>query len=496
MMTAARALVWKELRALAPIWGVSLMGIVALGLGMRGATAMPAVLTSLLGALVLGAHAAGHEHTSRTLGVMLVQPVPRGLMLAAKSAVLGVLVTGLAAIAAATVEGSRNAVMAIAVVACGAFFVTPWLTLATRSAMAGVVFTVSLGAALALGGEAAAFMVYDRTQAAESDAMTLSVFLWGAAAACVAGAILGPRAFLRLEWIDGAGRDIQLPFAASRARRRRTRGALAHLVAKELRLQQMTFVAAALLVLLWGAMWMVERSGREAVPGAAAMVALLVGTALAALAGLIASAEERHLGTHELQLLLPWSAAAQWRVKVAVVLTLALLVGAALPALLVWIASFSPVGSERFVAGMLKASRLRQFAAGVLLVAALALYVSSFSRSGLRAVAAAVPVVAGASVLMRWTLQLQEALVPDALLRGVASMLEPLRALPPNLVAELAVYSACALLMGVLIMCAGANHRVADRGAARLARQGAALAAVAIVGQFLLSIPSLLFYVR
>ena len=107
--------------------------------------------------------------------------------------------------------------------------------------------------------------------------------------------------------------------------------------------------------------------------------------------GSLASAEERQLGMHDVQLLIPVAAAKQWIVKAGVALGLAVAFGAVMPALLIHLVEDVPMGTAR---ALLAPAML------IIVLTSISLYVSSLSSSGLRATAMSVPAVVAVGVLM------------------------------------------------------------------------------------------------
>jgi hypothetical protein len=99
------------------------------------------------------------------------------------------------------------------------------------------------------------------------------------------------------------------------------------LVAKELRLQQLSFATVAASMVLW-AVSLGSVRDPAAVFNVLALIFVLL---LTILIGALASAEERQLGTLDGQLLLPVAAWRQWVVKLAVIFGLALASAAAVP---------------------------------------------------------------------------------------------------------------------------------------------------------------------
>src|SRR4029077_18445085 len=101
-----------------------------------------------------------------------------------------------------------------------------------------------------------------------------------------------------------------------------------------LHLQQMTFAVAG----VSGLFWITEFGFTKMMPGYVGIpihvISVLFGALMALLIGSLASAEERHIGTLEWQLLLPVAMWKQWVVKVGTILGLAGLLPFAWPIVL------------------------------------------------------------------------------------------------------------------------------------------------------------------
>jgi hypothetical protein len=225
--------------------------------------------------------------------------------------------------------------------ALAALFLAPWLTMVCRSTLPGMVFALSLEGALWTAAEVLRLLIYgmDSATLRSARAFTLSVFSVEIVAACVIAAVLGLRNFVNLEVIEGPDRDLHLPrwlFPPSDALSAtpRRRSAYWLMVNKELRLQQLSFVVSALIVVEWLIVSILRRIVPEFAGPPFGAVTVLYSAVLAMLIGSFASAEERQLGTLEWQVLLPIPAWKQWTVKVATAIGLVLLLGIGLPALL------------------------------------------------------------------------------------------------------------------------------------------------------------------
>jgi hypothetical protein len=220
------------------------------------------------------------------------------------------------------------------------------------------------------------------------------------------------------------------------------------LVKKELRLQQMTFAVTA----VWVVFWAVESALPRLIPGFVglplALVAVLFGALLSMLIGSLASAEERQLGTHEWQVLLPMAAWRQWIVKAGTALGLAALLSFALPVLL----GGGGVFFNAWYGGV------------ILFLTAGSLYVSSLCRSGLRAL-----IVSAALMLAASTIQL----------RITASYTRP--------VVPLFGVPAAAVVI-LMLWFAFDNHRLAGHSAVRISRQVLWIAGVLAAGAAIVSV--------
>lgn len=281
-------------------------------------------------------------------------------------------------------------------------------------------------------------------------------------ALCAIGAVMGWRTFDRLETTGGGGdarwaASTRRDASAARATLVR-RSPIWLLVAKELRLQQITFVVAAMFVGFY--LFIVLRRA----PGADRSEAVVVITAInivvtSLIVGSLASAEERHLGTLDWQLLLPMSAARQWAVKVISAVTLMLLLTALLPMALVWLLPPGPREPSHWTMHVPPLSIVLG-----LVCLTTSLYVSSLVSSGLRALVTAVPALFAAITFTR--LIGTPSQPPWRMVAGMSSN--------DRLAVLLVVLSG---LLAVVAWFALMNHRTADRGWRRLAIQVGCIAA-------------------
>ena len=495
MTTVLRsALVWKEVRGLGSTWLTAAALLVAVGFVETGLDTVLDVQQPRTGAgqltvlfyvgacALLGALSIGQEFTDRTLAGLLAQPAARSSVLLHKLGVVAAMLLvlgGLAwaygltplAVARAWPEISPSGRVLVTVLpVLGGVLLTPCLTLLTRSALAGGVFTIALSMVMMIGSQAAVPWLYgDAATLAQANARFLDIFAHTMLAVVVLSALLMWRLFMRLEAIEGRGLELHLPawlFPASLFKGRvhlpaasSARSVWQQLLGKELHLQQITFVVSGLYLAAWLAVVLVGESlfpARRA--GYMTAATLLHAGAIPLLAGSLASAEERQLGTLGWQVLLPIAAWRQWAVKAAVVLVLSLGLAIGVPAILYALFASGP-GPVRL--GWPPA-------AAIAAVATVSLYVSSLSTNGVRALARVAPAIGGVVLVAHITMN---GMVPG--------WMPPAWDLPNAAWAVL--YAASAAVFAWLLSLGMKNHNSAERGAKRVLKQVAALGAVAVV---------------
>jgi hypothetical protein len=443
-----RLQVFKEVRELLPAWTACLSAVAIFAI-LEGGPGL-AMIVYCFGTAGLGALAIGQEYGHGTLPILLAQPAGRARLLATK---MGSLALMLAPICAAfgVVLHTTGPVQTFAVDPAdalllpllGALFIAPWFTMLARSPVAGAVFAVSV---------VALFMGF----ITQSLGAPPAVAFWGVLALSVIAAVAGPRRFMRLEAIDGrrsgATRRRWLPVRSSGpspSRTRTRRHPVWLLIKKELRLQRMTFVIGSLYPVSWTIAVLLRPHVKNALDIFYLGSVFHQTFTVALLSGALAGAEERRAGTLEWQLLMPITVSKQWLIKVAVVLATTLVLGCVVPAFPAYLAptteGWAPNAGD-FV-GL-------EMVSSTLLIAAVSLYVSSLSSSGLHALLVAIPVVAAATTIGAYF----------DLLEWMAG-----RAFAASLL----------LVIGSLILLTYAmrNHRSSDRSFARVLAQ---LAVVAI----------------
>lgn len=460
----------KEGRALLPIWLAALLTLMAGAVTGSGPVLAMGVLAYVVGAVALGAHACGHEYTHRTLGLLLTLPADRRTLLLAKGATLATMLLALSVPAWALLASDLNTPAgplwwrderAAVIVLLGALFIAPWLTMLTRSSIGGVVLTIGLPGALVIAGDLLGIARYGIHAATSIDAFKAAFVWYGMLTAAAVGAVASWRTFLRLESRDSRGAEIHLPrvFGASGEAADAgpgRRSPILLLLAKELRLQQMLAVVAALYVVGWMTISAVGRAHADfpSLP-LAEVTALYTGIA-AVLIGSMAIAEERQLGTHEWQLMLPLPSWQQWAIKAGTAMVVALLLGLCLPLLLQRVGPAPlPWGSRTALASV-----SAPLTVTIVSLTACGLYLSSLTTSGVRALVLALPVIAGWSIFT-WGLGWGLARLVRLFDLSIRYRHDPY----PSVIAILAG------LVALLLYFAFVNHRTPDRSPARVAAQ-------------------------
>jgi hypothetical protein len=463
----------KEARALFPIWAAS--GLVLAAAAAAPNHMMPAVAAAFaygFGCIILGAQAVGHEYSAGTLAALLAQPAPRSRTLLIKLSVLAVMLAVLTllalptvfAAAAAHATRSRDAGI-ISFAAATAFLLTPYLTMVCRSALGGIVFSVAVPGLLFVLGDLVGLYLYGINRAADIDRFKNELFWNGMLVLLAFGAIAGWHRFMRLQVIDGHGTHVQIPPLFAHAKADRHNGRRGHvmveLVAKELRLQQMTFVIVA----LYAALGLAAPDLRDdAIVLYVVIVSLLVGA--------LASAEERLFAVHEWQLLLPVPGRQQWRIKAGVALGLALVAGVAVPSLLRVLHAVDPPASAQPIAWA-------PLVIAVIVLTTGALWISTLSASGVRALAITMPAAMAAIVATRLPLVIVDWETRNRLIAMHGMRLSYLQTVV--LVGVLAIP-----IVGLFLAFGRRNHLSLERSARVIAAQAAWLLGYIVVASTVL----------
>ncbi len=347
----------KELRgqlggALLAVGGPSIVS--AFGPGSEGVAA----LAFLFGLLILGAGAFGAEFDQKTMGLLLSAPGSRARIYFGKLIVLSIL-TGLATInflfciaSFSPHFPSIDEVVFLFVLPVVAVCTGPYLSLKTRSTLAGSVFMVAVPVALVLVGQLgislAARMQHPEAEFSELFGRQFTKYCWIALPLYFGiSAVLGWLTFRRLELREGGGPEASgtHPLAKPLDRALKLfppqgKGRWSALIGKELRLQVVPWLLAFVYLGLSLLTLLAERLNGASNPWPIGFLeikqslAAVFGFLTLLFCGAACVAEERQLGTMEWQLTLPMAMSKQWRLKVGTTLVLGLVLGVAWPLIL------------------------------------------------------------------------------------------------------------------------------------------------------------------
>lgn len=500
-MTAFTAVQWrKEVRELLPWWGATVITMVACWLLMhpdvmpidlvyewvvlrdRNVLLGAGLCAYVAGTVTLGALSLGNEYAHHTLPALLTHPTSRGRLLVVKLAVLAVMIAGLGVLALGAwgsdpiLVGRPNHVRLLLlgiIPLAGGLFLAPWLTMVGRGPLAGAVFTVALSSVLWAVGT--------------SFQLPAGYFWLATITVGAVGAVMTCRTFLRLEAAGEPQADVDLSawFGRSTAQSRpgRAHSPWSLLIMKELRLQQVTFVVSGIYAAVWLAVVVGRQFAADTFVDSPLFVATFLNTALVPLlAGAIASADERRMGTADWHTLLPIAAWEQWAIKAGVALGTAFALAVVLPTLLASIAT-EPGWRD----GMEPTT--------VVMLCVGALYISSLSSNALRALLMTGPAIAAAVIVGLMALwPVVEAVQPAV--RWLAQAL-------PIVEIDRGAYTwwmrngfqwVTAGLAALLLRFAYTNHRTADRSLGRAARQFGWLSAYGVAAALFVRLISQMFY--
>lgn len=480
---ALRHSVRKEIRALFPTWAACMFAVAAADVYPRTFFASFAVLAYGLGSLALGAQAIGHEYTHRTLALLLTHPAERRALFFVKFGVLAPMLLALGGVALIVFEGpggnARPPVdwQTVALVTLSSLFVAPALTMWSRSVMAGLLFTSFPPAGLWLAAGLIGIARFGSGADAQIDAFARMMLWRGMLAIAAVAAVSSWVMFMRLEAVEGGGRDLHLPQWLFRAGRTaagagglRKRHPVLQLIAKELYVQQVAFAVTGIFALGIGFVVVRRYFDPNVDMDLAVPMALIHFAVLSMVIGSMASAEERQMGTLQWQLLLPIPAWHQWLVKAGVAIGLALALGLGVPALMALISSGPVIPRLSWT-----------FATTVVALTSISLYVSSLCTSGIRALVLSVPVLLAARVALSWT---------ESTLfwlhwkwRGRDILLPPYRTLSEVM---WGMTAAVGLAAALLLYFAYRNHRSSERPFTQVRRQAGWIAGLVLVEMVLL----------
>lgn len=406
MNANTRLRLWKETRALLPMWA-AVAALIALPFLLRTEQPMSyAIAAYWFGCAVLGPVCIGHEFQHRTMGLLLSLPVSRRRLWWEKMAVLGAAMVGLFAwmellwgtevgqvpvFAADQEMGLKSLVLLLLPLLVG-FSSGPALALLARGTIGGVALTFlcpwflfMIGIVLVPG--------YWLSHAGGPE-LELGGWIITVSFYCCVLFLFGCRRFQCLEDIQGRGQELSLPPALAKPFAEFTGrltlgqgGVLGHLVRKEVRLHLPAFMVASGLVAMWLALVAVVSARPTVDKGFLMLPTVLLCLGIPVIAGIVSTAEERSLGLLDWHLTLPVSAQRQWLVKVLVAFVVNGVLGLLLPGLL-WHAAAWVLGGERPTG--LDARDTVPFTLGNVVIFCAALYASTASGNSMRALVGAI----------------------------------------------------------------------------------------------------------
>jgi ABC-type transport system involved in multi-copper enzyme maturation permease subunit len=482
-----RTAVWspalaKEIRGLLPLWGASVAALAAAFMWGKGALLDAGLLAYVAGSIAIGAQSIGQEYTYRTLPMLLALPADRRRTYVHKFVVSAVMMLALAALARPVFADrghpeSWQFTLVVFTILSG-LFLAPLLTMVCRSSLAGMILAGSVPGCLwfvMLAGASLWFGI-DADEAAK---LIRDPWMLGMLLLCPAAGFLGWRRFAALEATEAAAPALHLPRWLRRARGARRHSPLVALVAKELHLQQLAMVVVALNITGWGSLVLAQPYIRGLSTFPVGAVGLLYCMGLAIMIGALASAEERHHGALEWQLLQPTPAWQQWMVKVAVSFGLALVFSVGLPVLLIQLTPHESFPAIR-ISGHLTVL--------VVVLTASSLYISSLCSSGVRAMVLSLPIgmavayfIQMVSVALGWVTRVFAGPWMADIVTGAVA--------PPSVdPADIMIFAARALsltLAPLLLWFGFVNHTSSERTVRRVCQQVASIALVIMAGMIL-----------
>jgi hypothetical protein len=383
----------KETRELLVILIGTLLLIVVPFL-LNGASAAPfGVVAFGLGCAVLGGCSFGNEFQHRTLALLLSQPISRSALWRDKMLILGAgIVTSLAALLVCQQVycpvADRETAVVLPLIALCAFCGVPYWTLVYRQAILGMAPAAGFPV-LVVGVYALLKWVSTGKEVGLSSVAILLVLY------CAAVFWRGHARFRQLEVFDSTAPDLSLPVRLEAVLARplakvssRFRGPIASLLKKELRLQQVSFLLAGvfcLIAVMGFCVLPLYRGLGQGILGGDYGVFLVL---LPLVAGAMAVAEERGWGLSEWHLTLPPSTFQQWSAKMLAVLPTSVVLGLLLPATMFLVGEPLLRGNGPGAA-IPPVNVLGGFVLGQLLLASVAVYAASFSKTTMRAILAA-----------------------------------------------------------------------------------------------------------
>ena len=442
MNANTRLRLWKETRALLPMWlapaaWVSFPFLLPIGDPLTWSFA-----GFLFGCAVLGPVCVGHEFAHGTMGALLAQPVPRRKLWWEKLAVTSAALLSLSLLFLGLIEVTGNwhrifdydaegepspMALLIMLIPLLGFCTGPALTLFVRNSLGGAALTFIYPFFLQIAGLLLVANMGELLRDVEEQFLLSYVLLVGGSYA--GGVFLwGCRRFERLEDVNLLAQEISAPrqFTAlfSGLTRHLTpaqHGPTLNLLRKELRLQQPAFLVAQFLIVLWVTFVGVWRV-RPTVGGEIMLIPVIfLCLAIPVMVGIVSTAEERRLGVHEWHLTLPVSARRLWTVKLLVALGVNAVLGLLLPGLLAHASSW--LANDPKLIAEIPGRNVPPFLIANLVLVGAALYASSVSANSMRALVGTIVLFIVAGLFLPTSAEVHV---------WLSGLIDQQRSMPPN----------------------------------------------------------------
>ena len=393
----------KETRDLLPAFASMLTLIVALC--FIWPTPDVCLIVLAVACVVMAGSSFGNELQHRTLSLLLSHPIARSVLWREKMLVLGAaILASLVALHICLVvwlpPGPAFEMLALLFIPLCAFCGGPYWTLLLRHEIWGMVFAAAAPLTLLMVNMFVIEQLPHDGVPPYSSTNIVVLLIY-----CALVYLRGHARFKRLQVVEGPARDVSLPEGLEVRLTRpltmlssRFHGSFASLLKKEFRLQQISFLLAGLffLIALAGSCLLNHHQDPGSlIVGCDFVIYVLV---LPLVAGAVSVAEEKGWDLAEWHLTLPPSALKQWSAKILAAISTSLVLGLALPAILLL------VGDALFAKGdalssLPPASQILCWVLGQLLLTSVAIYAASFCNSTLRAILAAFAIIAVGGVV-------------------------------------------------------------------------------------------------
>jgi hypothetical protein len=390
----------KEIRALLPASIATVLLLLAAFWQRRHLSEQESIglwLAYGFGCALLGSIPFGHEFSHQTMGLLLAQPVSRRRLWSEKMFILGLVLACISILFFLLFQHNHEliggelspSIVSILVIALIGFCTGPTLTLLTSNPIGSVALTILCPFTLSLPY----FWFAPRVLFGYFDYRSLYTCLLPAAVLyCGVLFLLGYRRFQRFQDANLAVLEVALPAPMTAVSDRlskpfagNSKTGWINLIKKEIRLQQPTFLIAALISVCDFALLGINLVHPHFDSDLLSMSPFFLCLIVPLVAGIISTAEERNLGMLSWHLTLPPATGMQWRIKIGVTTVISLLLGL-LPAYL-----FTQIVDWQFDRNS-DFLEFQPFCVINILVLAFAIYASSFSTNSIRALVAAIAI--------------------------------------------------------------------------------------------------------